>query len=121
MDICFDNYGFGEWAEGEAARFFMLSRGWQLLARRARYREGEIDLIFECEKGLRFVEVKARRGRKFGFVVEALTTRKVRRLKRAVYLWREETQDFRPGEMWFCGMTVGRDEECEFDVLRIEG
>ncbi|MBT4631826.1 hypothetical protein HOH67_04965 [Candidatus Peregrinibacteria bacterium] len=114
-----DIYAFGEWCEGRALEYFE-DRGWVFLDRRVNFREGEIDLIFICDSGLRFVEVKGRRGRRFGSVVESLTTQKLRRLKRAEFRWRQGLRDFRPGEWWFCGVTVARDESCVFDVFRIE-
>jgi putative endonuclease len=49
----------GRFAEGIAAVWLQL-HGWRILARRARVRGGEVDLIARRGRTLAFVEVKAR-------------------------------------------------------------
>jgi Holliday junction resolvase-like predicted endonuclease len=119
MDNWLDKKDFGGWCEDYAARRFQ-ERGWRVLGRHVCFREGELDLILERDGRVRFVEVKGRRGRKFGGVVEALTTGKIRRLRRAVGRWREREQDFREGELWFFGMEVGRRGEVEVEEWMVE-
>lgn len=51
------------------------------MARRYRWRGGEIDLIVRDGRVVAFVEVKARRGRRYGSGAEALTEHKRRRLR----------------------------------------
>jgi putative endonuclease len=46
----------------EAAASHLLSHGWRLIARNARTRYGEIDIVARDAGALVFVEVKARRG-----------------------------------------------------------
>ena len=104
MDNRRNNHAFGGWAEEEVARILELTRGWRLRAKRARYREGEIDLILESAQGLEFVEVKARRSAHYGAVVEQVTTQKLRRLKRAEWRWRAATNERRPGRWWLAGL-----------------
>lgn len=70
----------GRAAEDLAARH-LESEGCQILARRFRWRRGEVDLVVRDGDTLAFVEVKARRGRRYGTPVEAVTDRKVRRLR----------------------------------------
>jgi putative endonuclease len=49
----------GRWAERWAAAYLRL-KGWRILARRARVRGGEVDIIARRGRTLAFVEVKAR-------------------------------------------------------------
>lgn len=93
--------------EGVAAQYLESTHGWRLLEKNVRFREGEIDLIMEAGGELRFVEVKARRNENFGGVVESVTTLKIRRLRRAIYRWRERSGDRRNGALFFVGILVG--------------
>lgn len=97
---------FGSSMEGVAAQYLESVRGWRLLEKNVRFREGEIDLIMVAGNELRFVEVKARRNENFGGVVESVTTRKILRLRRAIYRWRERSGDRRPGQLYFVGILV---------------
>lgn len=58
----------------------LLAKGYRIRERNFRTREGEIDLIAECQGTLAFVEVKTRRGSRFGTAAEAISTTKGRRL-----------------------------------------
>ncbi len=66
---------FGDSAERVAA-LHLEQNGYRVIARNVRTRHGEIDIIAEDNDGLAFVEVKARRTRKYGAPEEALTPRK---------------------------------------------
>lgn len=95
---------FGSEMEGVAAQYLETTHGWRLLEKNVRFREGEIDLIMVAGNELRFVEVKARRNENFGGVVESVTTRKIQRLRRAIYRWRERSNDRRNGQIFFVGI-----------------
>ena len=96
---------FGKDMEKVASQYIQSTKGWRVLGQRVRFREGEIDLIMETPGGeLRFVEVKGRRSEKFGGVVESLTTGKLRRLRLAIYRWREASKDRRKGLLFFVGI-----------------
>lgn len=97
---------FGLAMEEAAAKYLETVRGWRLIDKRVRFREGEIDLIMEAGGELRFVEVKGRRNEKFGGVVESVTTQKIRRLKLAIYRWRERENEHRFGQIIFVGILV---------------
>ncbi|MGD9906405.1 MAG: YraN family protein [Vicinamibacterales bacterium] len=56
------------------------ARGYRLLARRYRTRLGEIDVVARDGPYVVFVEVKARRDRRFGDPAAAVTVQKQRRL-----------------------------------------
>jgi len=82
--------GRGQEWEGVAEKH-LKAAGYVIRARNVRTRMGEIDLIAE-EKGiLCFIEVKGRRGTRFGLPAEAVTLEKQRRVFRAAqaYVQRE--------------------------------
>jgi putative endonuclease len=63
--------------------------GMQVLARNWRCRYGELDVIATdpSDRTLVFVEVKTRTGDGFGGLPEAVTARKVQRIRRLAALW----------------------------------
>ncbi len=64
------------------AALYLEERGMRIIARNVRTREGEIDLIVQDGDALAFVEVKTRRGTKYGAPEEAVTPRKQLQLVR---------------------------------------
>jgi putative endonuclease len=69
--------------EGESlAAEFLRNKGCRLVERNFRCAVGEIDLIVRDGKTLVFVEVKSRRGLRYGLPQEAVSTAKQRRLTR---------------------------------------
>ncbi len=69
-------------ADGEAtAAAWYEARGYQVLHRNWRCREGELDLVVRRGRELVFVEVKTRRTDRFGIPAEAITPTKQRRLR----------------------------------------
>lgn len=82
-------------------------RGYAILARRYRTRFGEIDIVARHDSVLVFVEVKARRSRRYGGAVEAVTSWKRRRLAAIAldYLARANRLD----------------APCRFDIVAIDG
>ncbi len=77
----------------EAAAGWYTERGYEVLARNWRVREGEIDLVLAGEGTLVFCEVKTRSSDRFGTALEAVTPAKQKRLRRlaGIYLTRGET------------------------------
>jgi len=63
------------------AATYLQQRGWQIVERNIRYREGEIDIIAARAGVLAFVEVKTRRSVAFGSPAEAVTWRKQRTIR----------------------------------------
>lgn len=110
---------FGLAAENQAAEYLEREHGWRVLARRVRFREGEIDLIMERPGGLVFVEVKARRSFTFGAAVESVTRAKVQRLRRAIGKWRAGSGDFREGDLLLVTMEW-RDGKVEVEEVPLE-
>jgi putative endonuclease len=70
----------GAAGEEEAAAWYR-SRGYVVLHRNWRCREGELDLVVRRGTELVFVEVKTRRTDRFGTPAEAVTRAKQRRLR----------------------------------------
>jgi len=90
-----------DFACGELTR-----RGYAILERRYRTRCGEIDIIARSGKTLVFVEVKARKGHKYGGGGEAVTPWKQQRIVRMAI-------DFLARRRWL-------DQPCRFDVVTVD-
>ncbi len=69
------NQKVGQWGE-QAAADYLVSKGYEILARNVRTPYGEIDLIAKKDDFTIFVEVKARTNAKFGPPEIAVTPRK---------------------------------------------
>lgn len=76
------NQRLGRAAE-ELAACHLRRRGCRLLARRYRWRGGEVDLIVRDRDTIAFVEVKARRSSRYGSPLEAVTRDKQVRVRAA--------------------------------------
>ena len=75
-------------ARGEdLAAAWYTSRGYTVLGRNWRCREGELDLVVAGERCVVFCEVKTRTGTGFGIPAEAVTGEKQRRLRRLATRW----------------------------------
>ncbi|MDH5207699.1 MAG: YraN family protein [Burkholderiaceae bacterium] len=97
----------GAAAEDAAARH-MTAAGCRLLARNARYREGELDLVVQDRDLVVFVEVRMRTGTRFGGAPASVDRFKQKRLARAAERWLLEHY----GERW---------PACRFDVVTLSG
>lgn len=82
----------GRRGEDRAAEFIE-ARGWRVVARNWRCREGEIDIVAVEPDGrtLVIVEVKTRSGLAYGAPLEVITAQKARRLRRLAMLYVRET------------------------------
>ena len=90
----------------ETAAAFLTSKGYRVLERNFRCRQGEIDLIARDGNDLVFVEVKFRRGKGQGLPEEAVDFRKQEKIRQAAryYLYRNGYEE---------------DTACRFDVVGI--
>ena len=77
---------FGELGERIAERW-LREHGWKVIQRRFRSGHRDIDLVVERDGLVAFVEVKARRGSRFGDPVEAVNWQKQRELGRSARVW----------------------------------
>ena len=94
----------GETGEELAARY-LEAQGLRLLERNVRLRGGELDIVARDGPVLVFVEVRTRRGTRFGTPEESVDRRKQERLAR---LAREYLQDRRLSGV-----------NCRFDVVSV--
>ena len=68
---------------------WLAARGWQVIARNVRFKRKEIDLIARRGLLVAFVEVKGRRGDRYGQPSEAVTWRKRREIEGVARWWIE--------------------------------
>lgn len=76
----------GELGELIAARWLRRT-GWRVVQRRFRSGHRDIDLVVERDGTVVFVEVKARRGARFGHPIEAVNWRKQKELAKSAQVW----------------------------------
>jgi len=100
-----DRQSLGKLGEDLAVRE-LERRGYAVLARRHRTRFGEIDIVCEDEDTVVFVEVKARRTRRYGSAAEAIPFWKRRRIAAMA--------------LDYLAWTGRLDDPCRFDVVAID-
>ena len=81
-----ESHDFGRSCEMEAA-LFLERTGWRIVARNYRFGHREIDLIAERDGITAFVEVKARRGDRYGHPLVAITGWKRREIEAVARHW----------------------------------
>lgn len=81
-----NNREIGESYEKKAMEL-MLSSGYKILEKNYRVRTGEIDIIAEKSGVIVFVEVKYRSSTKFGYGIEAVDYRKMRRIYKTAKMY----------------------------------
>ena len=101
-----DNRGVGIQGE-EVAAAFLANRGFRILERNFRCKGGEVDIVARDprDKGLVFVEVKARRDLSYGAPQLAVTAFKQRQISKAALTW--------------LAMKKQQDSIARFDVIAI--
>ena len=90
----------------QAAADWYLERGYELVVRNWRCRDGEIDLIVRRGRQFVFCEVKARTTDAFGAPVEAVGRAKQVRLRRLAARWIQEGAPVRPTGVRFDVVSV---------------
>jgi putative endonuclease len=99
---------FGDAGE-RAAEQELVRRGMRIVARNARTRYGELDLVCHDGRGFVFVEVKTRRVSSFVPAVEALGALKLLRLGHLAEAWLAlHGQRSAPWRLLLVALTVGR-------------
>lgn len=102
-----DRFSFGEWCEEQVAQDLEVVKGWRVLARRVRFKGGELDLVAETPEGkLYFIEVKGRRQSEFGNPMEAMTPLKLARVYRSALEWKRRNSDPREARFLFVGVEL---------------
>ena len=88
-------------AEGEkAVAAWYEARGYEVVDRNWRCRDGELDLVLRRERVFVFCEVKSRTSTAFGVPAEAVTREKQARIRRLAARWLEDAP-MRPREIRF--------------------
>jgi putative endonuclease len=95
-------------AAEDAAERHLCASGCRVLARNARYREGELDLVVRERDVVVFVEVRLRASERYGGALASVDLYKQKRLARAAHRWLAEHY----GERW---------PACRFDVVTVDG
>jgi putative endonuclease len=95
-------------AAEQAAADYLARHGLVLVARNARYPEGELDLILRERDAIVFVEVRMRSATAFGGAAASVDRFKQKRLQRAAQHWLLQHY----GERW---------PACRFDVVTVQG
>ena len=95
-------------AADEAAAEHLTAAGCRIVARNARYRDGEVDLVARERDVLVFVEVRMRGSLRFGGAAVSVNSLKQRRIARAAQHWLFGEY----GERW---------PACRFDVVTVDG
>ena len=81
-------------AERRAARWYRL-RGWRILGANVWAGRNEIDIVARRGRQLRFVEVKEKRGPRFGDPAEMVTDEKQCRVRSAAQIWLQSHPELR--------------------------
>lgn len=97
----------GDAAEDAAAKH-LAAAGCRIVARNARYRDGEVDLVARERDVLVFVEVRMRVSLRFGGAAVSVNSLKQKRIARAA-------------QHWLLGEYGERWPACRFDVVTIDG
>jgi putative endonuclease len=84
---------FGE----RVARAHLEAKGYRILAKNFRTREGEVDIVAQRGDVVAFVEVKTRRGDAMGSALEAIDRRKAERLLLAAAAYAQEHPELPEG------------------------
>ena len=79
----------GNWGEEKAASY-LRRRGYKIIDRNCRYRQGEIDIVAEKRDLVVFVEVKTRKNAEYAEAREFVTAAKQQRVIAAAQMWMQE-------------------------------
>jgi putative endonuclease len=104
----------------ELAVAWYTGRGYTVLGRNWRCRDGELDLVVSRDRCVVFCEVKTRTGTTFGVPAEAVTGEKQRRLRRLAARWLgEQSPTVGIAELRFdvACVTMRRGSEAEVEVI----
>ena len=79
----------GNWGEDKAASY-LKRRGYKIIGRNCRYRQGEIDIVAEKRDIVAFIEVKTRKNASYAEAREFVTNAKQQRVIAAAQLWMQQ-------------------------------
>ncbi len=96
----------GHWGEEHAATWLM-ERGYRIVDRNVRFRQGEIDLVAAIDGTLVFVEVKTRQTTRLGLPQEAVGALKQHRLRLLAARYLQSRR-------------MSQESCCRFDVIAVQ-
>jgi len=89
------------------AEEYLIKKGYQIIERNYRCKQGEIDLIVKKDNILSFVEIKTRNTMKYGLPCESITNGKIRHIKSTAYQYITVTKK------------MNENTDCRFDVVEV--
>ena len=102
-----------------AAMAYLTSCGWYIEAHRFKLGRHDVDIVARRDPVIAFVEVKTRRGDRFGQGVEAVNRRKQRTIAKVAEIWR--LRFGRAGDEYrFDAMQVDEGVEGQWEVVHVE-
>ena len=110
------NQSFGAWGEDLVAEWYV-KRGYDIVARNWRCRQGEIDIIAIRDLVLVICEVKTRATADFGSPALAVDANKQQRLRRLAAHWLSENPTTRVSVRFDVAAVVGPKEDVSLEVI----
>jgi putative endonuclease len=69
----------------DLAKKYLIQKGYRFITANYKIPQGEVDLIFEKNEIIYFIEVKTRTNQNFGFPEEAVDEKKLERMSQAIW------------------------------------
>ena len=110
------NQSFGAWGEDLVAEWYV-KRGYDIVERNWRCRQGEIDIIASRDSELVICEVKTRASADFGSPALAVDANKQQRLRRLAAHWLSENPTTRVSVRFDVAAVVGPKEDVSLEVI----
>jgi len=110
------NQSFGAWGEGRVAEWYR-ARGYEIVERNWRCRQGEIDIIASRDLVIVICEVKTRATADFGSPALAVDANKQQRLRRLAAHWLSEHPNNRVSVRFDVAAVIGPKEEVSLEVI----
>ena len=110
------NQSFGAWGEDLVAEWYV-KRGYDIVARNWRCRQGEIDIIASQDSVIVICEVKTRATADFGSPALAVDSTKQQRLRRLAAHWLSEHPNSRVSVRFDVATVIGPKEDVSLEVI----
>ena len=110
------NQSFGAWGEDLVAEWYV-KRGYDIVARNWRCRQGEIDIIAIRDLVLVICEVKTRATADFGSPASAVDVNKQQRLRRLAAHWLSENPNSRVSVRFDVAAVIGPKDKVALEVI----